>query len=112
MTRKKSGLPTVLTTTRTSSTRRLRRLSTRKAFDFAPSRGWLTCSIDGRLIYPSSGEVIDIASRKVIATLEDEKGATSKPKSSCKSTLPAVVRSAPATSSALVKYDSLSSNFA
>ena len=36
--------------------------------------GWLTCSIDGRLIYPSSGEVIDIASRKVIATLEDEKG--------------------------------------
>jgi hypothetical protein len=36
--------------------------------------GWLTCSIDGRLIYPSSGEVIDIASRKVVATLEDEKG--------------------------------------
>jgi hypothetical protein len=36
--------------------------------------GWFTCSIDGRLIYPSSGEVIDIASRKVVATLEDEKG--------------------------------------
>jgi len=36
--------------------------------------GWLTCSIDGKLIYPSSGQVIDIASRKVIATLEDEKG--------------------------------------
>jgi DNA-binding beta-propeller fold protein YncE len=36
--------------------------------------GWLTCSIDGRLIYPSSGEVIDIATRKTIATLEDEKG--------------------------------------
>jgi DNA-binding beta-propeller fold protein YncE len=36
--------------------------------------GWFTCSIDGKLIYPSSGEVIDIASRKVVATLEDEKG--------------------------------------
>jgi DNA-binding beta-propeller fold protein YncE len=36
--------------------------------------GWLTCSIDGKLMYPSSGEVIDIASRKVVATLEDEKG--------------------------------------
>jgi outer membrane protein assembly factor BamB len=36
--------------------------------------GWFTCSIDGKLIYPSSGEVIDIASRKIIATLEDEKG--------------------------------------
>jgi DNA-binding beta-propeller fold protein YncE len=36
--------------------------------------GWLTCSIDGKLIYPSSGEVIDIASRNIIATLEDEKG--------------------------------------
>ena len=36
--------------------------------------GWFTCSIDGRLIYPSSGDVIDIAGRKVVATLEDEKG--------------------------------------
>lgn len=36
--------------------------------------GWFTCSIDGKLMYPSSGEVIDIASRKVIATLTDEKG--------------------------------------
>ena len=36
--------------------------------------GWFTCSIDGKLMYPSSGEVIDIATRKVVATLEDEKG--------------------------------------
>jgi len=35
---------------------------------------WFTCSLAGKLIYPSSGEVIDIASRKIIATLEDEKG--------------------------------------
>jgi DNA-binding beta-propeller fold protein YncE len=36
--------------------------------------GWLTCSIDGKRMYPSSGDVIDIASRKVIAHLTDEKG--------------------------------------
>lgn len=36
--------------------------------------GWFTCSRDGKLMYPSSGEVIDIATRKVVATLEDEKG--------------------------------------
>jgi hypothetical protein len=36
--------------------------------------GWFTCSLDGKLMYPSSGEVIDIASRNIIATLEDEKG--------------------------------------
>lgn len=34
---------------------------------------WFTCSIDGRRIYPSTGEVIDIGSKKIIATLEDEK---------------------------------------
>ena len=33
----------------------------------------LVCA-SGMGIYPSSGEVIDIASRKVVATLEDEKG--------------------------------------
>ena len=37
--------------------------------------GWVTFSLDGRLAYPSTGEVIDTASRKVIATLTDETGA-------------------------------------
>jgi len=36
--------------------------------------GWVTFSIDGRFAYPSSGEVIDVASHKIIATLEDEEG--------------------------------------
>lgn len=36
--------------------------------------GWFTCSIDGKLMYSSSGEVFDIASKKLIATLSDEKG--------------------------------------
>ncbi|HWA84615.1 MAG TPA: hypothetical protein VG710_00210 [Opitutus sp.] len=37
--------------------------------------GWITFSIDGKLAYPSTGEVIDVASRKIIATLQDEHGA-------------------------------------
>ena len=37
--------------------------------------GWVTFSLDGRHVWPSTGEVIDAKSRKVIATLKDEKGA-------------------------------------
>ena len=36
--------------------------------------GWVTFSIDGRFAYPSTGDVIDTASRKVVAQLTDEKG--------------------------------------
>ncbi len=36
--------------------------------------GWVTLSIDGRFAYPSTGEVIDTAARKIVTTLEDEKG--------------------------------------
>lgn len=36
--------------------------------------GWVTFSIDGRFAYPSSGEVIDVVSHKIVATLEDEEG--------------------------------------
>lgn len=36
--------------------------------------GWITFSIDGKLAWPSSGEVIDVATRQTIATLEDEVG--------------------------------------
>ncbi len=38
------------------------------------SVGWLSCSIDGRRMYPSSGDVIDIASKQIISGLTDEKG--------------------------------------
>jgi hypothetical protein len=34
--------------------------------------GWITFSIDGRYVYPSSGEVIDVKTRKIITTLQDE----------------------------------------
>jgi hypothetical protein len=36
--------------------------------------GWVTFSLDGTLAYPSTGEVIDTQTRKIIAVLEDEEG--------------------------------------
>jgi len=36
--------------------------------------GWVSFSMDGRTAYSSTGEMIDVASRKVIATLTDEAG--------------------------------------
>lgn len=36
--------------------------------------GWVTFSIDGRYAYPSTGEVIEVATRKVVVTLADEQG--------------------------------------
>jgi DNA-binding beta-propeller fold protein YncE len=37
--------------------------------------GWVTFSIKGDLAYPSTGEVIDTRTKKIIATLKDETGA-------------------------------------
>lgn len=34
--------------------------------------GWISFSIDGKYVYPSSGEVIDTKTRKIIAILQDE----------------------------------------
>ncbi len=36
--------------------------------------GWVTFSLDGKQAYPSTGEVIDVASREIVATLTDEEG--------------------------------------
>jgi DNA-binding beta-propeller fold protein YncE len=36
--------------------------------------GWVTFSFDGSLAYPSTGEVINAKSRKIVATLSDEEG--------------------------------------
>lgn len=37
--------------------------------------GWITFSMDGRFAYPSTGEVIDPKTRKVLTVLKDEKDA-------------------------------------
>jgi hypothetical protein len=34
--------------------------------------GWVTFTLDGQYAYPSSGEVIDVKTRKVVAKLQDE----------------------------------------
>ena len=36
--------------------------------------GWITFSIDGRYAYPSTGEVIDVRTRKIVTGLKDEHG--------------------------------------
>ncbi len=36
--------------------------------------GWVTFSVDGRFAYPSTGEVIDVKTRKIVAALMDEEG--------------------------------------
>lgn len=36
--------------------------------------GWITFSRDGKYAYPSTGDIIDVASRKIIAGLTDETG--------------------------------------
>ena len=36
--------------------------------------GWITFSIDGTRAYPSTGDVIDIATKRTVGTLEDETG--------------------------------------
>jgi DNA-binding beta-propeller fold protein YncE len=36
--------------------------------------GWVTFSLDGAYAYPSTGDVIDVASRRIVAELKDEAG--------------------------------------
>ena len=36
--------------------------------------GWVTFSLDGRYAYPSTGDVIEVATRKIVTSLTDEKG--------------------------------------
>jgi len=38
------------------------------------TRGWVTFSLDGKFAYPSTGEVIDPKTKKIIVVLKDEKG--------------------------------------
>ena len=40
--------------------------------------GWITFGIDGRLGYPSTGDVIDVRTKKIVGTLQDETGANAE----------------------------------
>src|SRR5262249_42923716 len=37
--------------------------------------GWITFSVDGRFAYPSTGDVIEVKTHKIVAELTDETGA-------------------------------------
>lgn len=47
----------------------------KQSIELRDEPGWITFSIDGQYAYPSTGEVIDVKTRKVIAQLKDETGA-------------------------------------
>jgi DNA-binding beta-propeller fold protein YncE len=47
----------------------------RQSIELRDEPGWITFSLDGQIAYPSTGDVVDVASRKIIATLKDETGA-------------------------------------
>ncbi len=34
--------------------------------------GWITFSLDGKYAYPATGDVIDVKTRKIVASLEDQ----------------------------------------
>jgi len=36
--------------------------------------GWITFGIDGKLAYPSTGDVVDVRTKQIVATLQDENG--------------------------------------
>ncbi|HEY7289481.1 MAG TPA: hypothetical protein VH583_06550, partial [Vicinamibacterales bacterium] len=40
--------------------------------------GWITFGIDGTLGYPSTGDVIDVRTKRIVATLQDEHGANAE----------------------------------
>src|SRR5262245_14879132 len=40
--------------------------------------GWITFGIDGRLAYPSTGDVVDVKTKAIVATLQDESGANAE----------------------------------
>jgi hypothetical protein len=45
-----------------------------KSLKLREQPGWVTFSMDGRYAYPSTGEVFDVKSKQIVATLADETG--------------------------------------
>jgi hypothetical protein len=44
------------------------------SFSVREQPGWVTFSLDGKFGYPSTGEVVDVASKKIMTALADEEG--------------------------------------
>jgi hypothetical protein len=45
-----------------------------RSIEIRDQPGWVTFSLDGKFVYPSTGDVIDAQSRRIIAGLTDENG--------------------------------------
>ena len=45
-----------------------------ESIKFRDQPGWITFSIDGRFAYPSTGDIVDTKTHKVVGGLRDEKG--------------------------------------
>jgi DNA-binding beta-propeller fold protein YncE len=45
------------------------------AIDLSAQPRWITFSVDGRYAYPSTGDVVDVKTRKIVGVLEDDRGA-------------------------------------
>lgn len=45
-----------------------------QSIDLREQPGWITFSVDGKYAYPSTGEVIDVKTRKILLFLTDEEG--------------------------------------
>jgi DNA-binding beta-propeller fold protein YncE len=46
----------------------------KQSIELRDQPGWITFSIDGRYAYPSTGEVVDTSTKRIVASLEDETG--------------------------------------
>jgi DNA-binding beta-propeller fold protein YncE len=46
----------------------------RQSIPMRDQPGWITFSLDGKSVYPSTGEIIDAATKRIVATLQDEQG--------------------------------------
>jgi DNA-binding beta-propeller fold protein YncE len=46
-----------------------------RSIELRDQPGWITFSLNGQYAYPSTGEVIDVKTKKIVATLKDENGA-------------------------------------
>jgi hypothetical protein len=47
----------------------------RESIELRDQPGWITFRLDGQHAWPSTGDIVDVASRRIIATLTDETGA-------------------------------------
>jgi hypothetical protein len=56
------------------STHTIPRRALKESIALREQPGWVTFGLDGKYAYPSTGEVIDVATKKILTALSDETG--------------------------------------